>query len=68
MLYPRLPQPHIGGMDSYKIVRGTGRYIVLITHADGTRSWSRWFASRVQAETWVVEQTLSKELQGGLSH
>jgi hypothetical protein len=64
MLYPRRLQPHIGGMDSYKIVRGTGRSIVLITHADGTRSWSQWFAGKLQAETWVVEQSMSKELQG----
>jgi hypothetical protein len=45
------------GMDDYKILRSTGRYVVLITHADGTRRWSQWFASKVQAKAWIAEQT-----------
>jgi hypothetical protein len=44
-------------MDSYKIVRNTGRYIVLTTQADGTRRWSPWFANKLQADTWIVQQT-----------
>ncbi len=45
-------------MDSYQILRTTGRYIVLITHADGTRRWSPWFANKIQAEAWIVQQTI----------
>jgi hypothetical protein len=44
-------------MESYKILRSTGRYIVLITHADGTRGWSPWFADKRQAQAWIVQQT-----------
>jgi hypothetical protein len=44
-------------MDSYKIVRNTGRYIVLTIHADGMRRWSPWFANKLQAETRIVQQT-----------
>lgn len=45
------------GMNSYKILRSTGRYIVLITHTDGTRSWSQWFTNKAQARAWIAEQT-----------
>jgi hypothetical protein len=44
-------------MDTYRILRSTGRYIVLITRADGTRRWSAWFASKRQAQAWIVQQT-----------
>ena len=44
-------------MDNYKILRSTGRYIVLITRTDGTRRWSPWFANKSQAQSWIVQQT-----------
>ena len=44
-------------MDSYKILRSTGRYVVLVARADGTRRWSPWFANKLQADAWIVQQT-----------
>jgi hypothetical protein len=46
-------------MDRYRILRGTGRFIVLITRADGTRRWSPWFANKIQAQAWITEQTIN---------
>lgn len=46
-------------MDSYKILRSTGRFIVLITRADGTRRWSPWFASKILAQAWIAEHDLN---------
>lgn len=49
----------VGGMDmdSYRILRSTGRYVVLITRRDGKRRWSPWFSNKTQAEAWIVQQT-----------
>jgi hypothetical protein len=46
-------------MDNYKILRATGRYIVLITSRDGKRSWSPWFADKAQAQEWIAQQTMN---------
>ena len=46
-------------MDTYKILRSTDRYIVLITNRDGKRSWSPWFANKIQAQSWIVQQTMN---------
>lgn len=43
-------------MDSYRILRSMGRYVVLVTRADGKRRWSPWFANKLQAEAWIVQQ------------
>lgn len=45
-------------MDGYRILRSTGRFIVLITRADGTRRWSPWFVDKNQAQAWIAEQTI----------
>ncbi len=45
-------------MVTYSILRSTGRYIVLVTDAAGTRRWwSQWFASKVQAQAWIDQQS-----------
>lgn len=48
-----------GIMDTYKILRATDGYIVLITNRDGKRSWSPWFANKAQAQSWIIEQTMN---------
>ncbi|HTI80068.1 MAG TPA: hypothetical protein VL614_06415 [Acetobacteraceae bacterium] len=44
-------------MEGYRILRSAGRFIVLITRADGTRRWSPWFANKIQAQAWIAEQS-----------
>lgn len=48
-----------GMMDcNCRILRSSGRYVALVTHASGTREWSPWFEKKLLAEGWIVKQTM----------
>lgn len=55
---------HMGGVATYKIERARlaegDRFVVMVSHEDGTTTWSPWFEHKSQAERWIVEQTTNR--------
>ena len=52
------------GVATYKIERARlaegDRFVVLVSHEDGTTTWSPWFEHKSEAELWIVEQTANR--------